>query len=168
MEWNWSFGVNSIQNSMTELVYAYLPIRMWNHVSHGSKVKYTTKKMQLERAKIMKYGWIDGVKLKMTFYVLGMNFFLMELWGIGQLHTEFYTLLDLLELNLSGEELSWNVTWKWVIVQELNWCIGVGIHVWMEWFHSGISIPYPCLRLVSSIPEVQVWRCRTTKLHSGH
>ena len=45
MEWNWSFRVNSIQNFATELVYAYLPTHMWNHVSHGSKVKYEAKKM---------------------------------------------------------------------------------------------------------------------------
>jgi len=57
---------------------------------------------------------------------------------------EFYRLLDLLELNLSGEEFSWNVTWKWAIVQELNGCIGIGI--WMEWFHPGISIPKPWQR----------------------
>jgi len=56
---------------------------------------------------------------------------------------EFYRLLDLLELNLSGEELSRNMTWNWVFVQELNGCIGIG--VWMEWFHSGISIPKPWL-----------------------
>ena len=86
------------------------------------------------------YGWIDSVKLKMMCYVL-VNFFLIELWGIGQLYTEFYRLLDLLEMSLSGEELSRNVTWEWVIVKELNRCISVGI--WMEWFHSGISIPKP-------------------------
>ena len=48
MEWNWSFRVNfynSIQNSATELVYAYLPTHMWSHISHGSKVKHATKKM---------------------------------------------------------------------------------------------------------------------------
>ena len=48
----------------------------------------------------------------MTCYVLIMNFSLMELRGIGQLCTEFYRLLDLLELNLNGEEMSQNVTWK--------------------------------------------------------
>jgi len=41
---------------------------------HGSKVKYATKITQLGRPKIMMYGWIDGVKLKMTCYVLIMNF----------------------------------------------------------------------------------------------
>ena len=52
-----------------------------------------------------------------------MNFFLMKAWGIGQLYMEFYRLLDLQELNLSGEELSWNVTWK------LSNCTGI------EWMH---------------------------------
>ena len=36
---------------------------------------------------------------------------------------EFYRLMDLQELNLSGEELSWNVTWK------LSNCTGI------EWMH---------------------------------
>ena len=42
---------------------------------------------------------------------------------MGQLYMEFYRLLDLQELNLSGEELSWNVTWK------LSNCTGI------EWIH---------------------------------
>jgi len=61
-----------------------------------------------------------SVKLKMMCYILITNSFLMEWRGIWQIYTEFYTLLNLLEFNLIGEKLSWNVTWKWVIVQELN------------------------------------------------
>ena len=74
---------------------------MCTHVSHHSKVKYATKKVYPERP-----------KLKMYAYILIMNFFpdgIVRNWGT------FYRisrLLDLLELNLRGEELSWNVTRK--------------------------------------------------------
>ena len=84
-------------------------------VSHSSKVKYATKKTELDGPKIMWYGWIDGVKLKMTYYVLLLNFSDEEL---GKVMRNLYRLQDLLELN--GEDLNWDVTQKWVIVQELH------------------------------------------------
>ena len=62
----------------------------------------------------------------------------MELWGIGQIYMEFYGPLDLLELNLSDEELSRNVTWKWVIAQELNGCIGMEY----EWNDSTLEFQF--------------------------
>jgi len=100
----------------------------------------------------MIYSWIDDVKLKVTCY---MKFFLMEVWGIGQLYMEFYILLDLQELNLSGEELSWNVTWKLSNCTGIEGCISVGtwngmIPLWD--FNS------KALALCTSLRSTLVWR----------
>ena len=60
MTWNGieALEYNSIipSNSATEQVYAYLLTHVGTRVSHSSKVKYATKKPQLERPKLTIYS----------------------------------------------------------------------------------------------------------------
>ena len=55
---------------------------------------------------------------------------------------------------------NWVGMWpgSWVIVQELNGCISVG--TWMEWFHSGISIPKPWFMTIISYAQECNYRLR--------
>ena len=89
LEWFWNIPFSDVNGNWLHSITDAWNDMEWNWSMQLRTCSWRGQKLWCS------YGWIDGVKLKMTCYVL---IILMKFWGIGQLCVEFYRLLDLLEL----------------------------------------------------------------------